>query len=151
MDSCSYVRKNTLLAAKGGCICTPLTPLNPPLHLHWHNTGRVDCSCTCLVVWYMTYGTCEHWIITPPSSGSLHLQNTGINSVSVLLTLALRREDLWGKVVVFPAVIHDRRWSHICGWSYRMIAGSWPSHIDVANASTSNPQSLPPLCHSTLA
>jgi len=22
-----YVRKNTLLAAKGGCICTPLTPL----------------------------------------------------------------------------------------------------------------------------
>ena len=31
MDSCSYVRKNTLLATKGGCICTPLTPLNPPL------------------------------------------------------------------------------------------------------------------------
>ena len=26
MDSCSCVRKNTLLAAKGGCICTPLTP-----------------------------------------------------------------------------------------------------------------------------
>ena len=26
MDSCSYVRKNTLLAAKGECICTPLTP-----------------------------------------------------------------------------------------------------------------------------
>ena len=28
MDSCSYnyVRQNTLLAAKGGCICTPLTP-----------------------------------------------------------------------------------------------------------------------------
>ena len=26
MDSCSYVRKNTLLASKGGCICTPLTP-----------------------------------------------------------------------------------------------------------------------------
>jgi len=26
MDSCSYVRKNTLRAAKGGCICTPLTP-----------------------------------------------------------------------------------------------------------------------------
>ena len=26
MDSYSYVRKNTLLAAKGGCICTPLTP-----------------------------------------------------------------------------------------------------------------------------
>ena len=26
IDSCSYVRKNTLLAAKGGCICTPLTP-----------------------------------------------------------------------------------------------------------------------------
>ena len=26
MDSCSYVRKNTMLAAKGGCICTPLTP-----------------------------------------------------------------------------------------------------------------------------
>ena len=26
MDSCSYVHKNTLLPAKGGCICTPLTP-----------------------------------------------------------------------------------------------------------------------------
>ena len=26
MDSFSYLRKNTLLAAKGGCICTPLTP-----------------------------------------------------------------------------------------------------------------------------
>ena len=26
IDSCSYVRKNRLLAAKGGCICTPLTP-----------------------------------------------------------------------------------------------------------------------------
>ena len=26
IDSCSYVRKNTLLAAKWGCICTPLTP-----------------------------------------------------------------------------------------------------------------------------
>jgi len=26
MDPCSYVRKNTLLAAKGGCICTPLAP-----------------------------------------------------------------------------------------------------------------------------
>ena len=26
MDSCSYVRKNTLRAAKGGCIRTPLTP-----------------------------------------------------------------------------------------------------------------------------
>ena len=25
MDSCSYSCKNTLLAAKGGCICTPLT------------------------------------------------------------------------------------------------------------------------------
>jgi len=25
-DSCSYVRKNTLRATKGGCICTPLTP-----------------------------------------------------------------------------------------------------------------------------
>ena len=36
MDSCSYVRKNTLLAAKGGWICTPLAPpksvtdLQPP-------------------------------------------------------------------------------------------------------------------------
>ena len=31
MDSCSYARKNTLLllAAKGGCICTPLNP--PPI------------------------------------------------------------------------------------------------------------------------
>ena len=28
MDSCSYLRKNTLLAAKGECICTPLT--SPP-------------------------------------------------------------------------------------------------------------------------
>ena len=39
MDSCSYVRKNTLLAAKGGCKCTPLPPLNPPLVLL-----RCDCS-----------------------------------------------------------------------------------------------------------
>ena len=31
MDSCSYLRKNTLLAAKWGCMCTPLPPLNPPL------------------------------------------------------------------------------------------------------------------------
>ena len=30
MNSCSYVCKNTLLAAKGGCICTPLTPPPPP-------------------------------------------------------------------------------------------------------------------------
>lgn len=48
---------------------------------------------------------CEHWIITPLSSGSLYLQNTGINFVSVLLALALRWEDLWGKVVIFPATI----------------------------------------------
>ena len=27
MDSCKYVCKNTLLVVKGGCICTPLTPL----------------------------------------------------------------------------------------------------------------------------
>ena len=27
MDLCSYVHKNTLLTSKGGCICTPLTPL----------------------------------------------------------------------------------------------------------------------------
>ena len=31
MDSCSYVRKNILLATKGVCICTP-PPINPPLH-----------------------------------------------------------------------------------------------------------------------
>ena len=31
MDLCSYVCKNTLLAAKGGCICMHLHPLNPPL------------------------------------------------------------------------------------------------------------------------
>ena len=33
MDSSSkhmYARENTLLAAKGGCNCTPLTPLTPP-------------------------------------------------------------------------------------------------------------------------
>ena len=30
MDSCSYVCRNTLLAAKGGSICTPLPP-PPPL------------------------------------------------------------------------------------------------------------------------
>ena len=34
IDSCSYVRKNTLLAAKGGCICTPLTP--PESATDWH-------------------------------------------------------------------------------------------------------------------
>ena len=26
MNSCSYVHKNTLLAAQGGCTCTPLSP-----------------------------------------------------------------------------------------------------------------------------
>ena len=26
MDLCNYLRKNALLAAKGGCTCTPLTP-----------------------------------------------------------------------------------------------------------------------------
>ena len=31
MDSFIYLRKNTLLAAKRGCKCTPLTPLNQPL------------------------------------------------------------------------------------------------------------------------
>ena len=31
MDSLKYVCKNTSLAAKGGCICTPLPPLNLPL------------------------------------------------------------------------------------------------------------------------
>ena len=31
MDSCSYVRKNTVLATKGRCICTPL---NLPLIMH---------------------------------------------------------------------------------------------------------------------
>ena len=34
MDSCSYVRKNTLLAAKGGCICTPLTPPESATAMH---------------------------------------------------------------------------------------------------------------------
>ena len=29
MDSCSYVRKNTLLATKGVCICTKLHPPSP--------------------------------------------------------------------------------------------------------------------------
>ena len=33
MDSCSYVLKNTLLAAKGGgAFAPPLAPLNPPLN-----------------------------------------------------------------------------------------------------------------------
>ena len=39
IDSCSYVRKNTLLAAKGGCICTPLTPPESP-------TGSALIYCT---------------------------------------------------------------------------------------------------------
>ena len=40
MDSCSYVHKNILSAAKGGCICTLLTPLNMPLlwQCTWHWT-----------------------------------------------------------------------------------------------------------------
>ena len=38
MDSCSYVRKNTLLATNGGCICTPLPPL--PLNLP---LGNMEC------------------------------------------------------------------------------------------------------------
>ena len=35
MDSCGYVRKNTLLAAKGGCICTPLTPPKSATGFWW--------------------------------------------------------------------------------------------------------------------
>jgi len=38
MDSCSYVRKNTLRAAKGGCICTPLTP---PKSATGYNQGMI--------------------------------------------------------------------------------------------------------------
>ena len=37
MDLCSYVRKNTLLAAKGGCKCTPLTP---PWIRHWERRHK---------------------------------------------------------------------------------------------------------------
>ena len=48
MDSCSYVHKNTLLAAKGGCICTPLPPLNPPLINCWVQAVMI-CDC---VRWY---------------------------------------------------------------------------------------------------
>ena len=39
MNSRSYVRKNTLLATKGGCICTPLTPPESATELYvqqWH-------------------------------------------------------------------------------------------------------------------
>ena len=39
MDSCSYVRKNTLLAAKGGCICTLLTP---PESAHCQSLNGVE-------------------------------------------------------------------------------------------------------------
>jgi len=35
MDSCSYVSNNILLAAKGGCICTPLTPPKSATELRW--------------------------------------------------------------------------------------------------------------------
>jgi len=42
MDSCSYVRKNTLLAAKGGCLTPPKSAtaftggkLEFPRILHW--------------------------------------------------------------------------------------------------------------------
>ena len=43
MDLCSYVRKNTLLAIKGGCICTPLTPPKSATDtlLRNHITGEV--------------------------------------------------------------------------------------------------------------
>ena len=45
MDSCSYVCKNTLLAAKGGCICTPLTPLkSATAHTHPHTPVCPCCT-----------------------------------------------------------------------------------------------------------
>ena len=40
MDSCSYVRKNTLLTAKGGCICTLLTPPESATEWSVFNAGR---------------------------------------------------------------------------------------------------------------
>ena len=41
MDSCSYVHKNTLLAAKGGCICTPLTPPESATVVHVHSRSSL--------------------------------------------------------------------------------------------------------------
>ena len=57
----------------------------------------------------------EHWVIVPPSSGSLQIQNTGISSVCVLLILlALQLADRCGKVEIFPASMHANKWLHIC-------------------------------------
>ena len=44
MDLCSYVRKSTLLATKGGCICTPITPLNPPLQELCSTNNKIAAS-----------------------------------------------------------------------------------------------------------
>ena len=45
MDSCKYVRKNTLLTGKGGCICTPLTPLKSPTEF-CHSNRLLLLTCT---------------------------------------------------------------------------------------------------------
>ena len=51
MDSCSYVRKNTLLAAKGGCICTPLTPPGSATDKsHDKETEQIFCFALCLTL-----------------------------------------------------------------------------------------------------
>ena len=64
MDSCSYVHKNTLLAAKGGCTCTHLTPLNLPLIAYGsHHTSAMKqnlCHLLNSACLYTTVSTCIH-------------------------------------------------------------------------------------------
>ena len=52
MDSCSYTRKNTLLAAKGGCI--NLNPSSPQIrHCQW--IDMQECICTAVFTRCMKY------------------------------------------------------------------------------------------------
>ena len=53
MESCSYVRKNTLLAAKGGCIYTSLTPPKSTTDMAW-----TIHSCTYVYTTYVGLNTC---------------------------------------------------------------------------------------------
>ena len=52
MDSCKYVRKNTLLAAKGGGFAPPFPPLNSPLQI-----GCPTLPVACVLTYYLR-GSC---------------------------------------------------------------------------------------------
>ena len=83
MDSCSYLRKNTLLAAKGGCICTRLTPPKS--------------TTSSPTVWQVIH--CLNWLLfSLPVLGCLHDDCWGWNA-----TLALSRHMVANVILVLSA------------------------------------------------